>query len=152
MQRTLREIFLAKKHLAQTPVWRAEGRSFALSVPLEVDEITIEGLQLRGKARPNAPDSDVMLQLQIHPAGRRAIHLDRVCWKPRHAHNNGPDGPKEWRFREFHCSHRHHFDLNWKVQLDEMESGNLPIAVPLEHDPERFEDLLALIDSWFRIN
>lgn len=149
----LPEIFERKKSLAAPPGWVPDGPGrLKLLSPLDIDQVTIAGLQLRGRTRQSRADEEVMFQLEYHPVGSRVCQLARIDWRPIHTHDNGNRGPDEWRLVNISESHYHSFNLNWFPSENRMLLPNLPIATPIRPDPADFATLLALTAELFRID
>ena len=153
MQLGLDEIHAANKALSVAGQWvEAANQRLYFVVPLEIDEATLEGLVLRGRAVKDRPDEEVMFQLEFPQPSRRDRGIDRIDWRPLHTHNNLGRGPDELRFMPQVNSHHHAFDLNWLAAEARMLTSNLPLARPIEPDLKSFDDLLAFIKKSFRIN
>lgn len=112
MDRDLVDFFSSDKEFAQTPVWipRDDHYFMIASSSLDIDGVTIEGLELRGNAKIALRDEAVSVQLQYTPPSGKAEHICRVCWKPLHRHNNKGLGPPELRNQWVTVTHCHVFD------------------------------------------
>jgi hypothetical protein len=121
-----------------------------MTCALEVDGLTIEGLELRCGALQNAPDRAVTFHLQHYPAKGPCIPLARIDWKPLGSHTNPNAG--ELPLLRIDGSHAHEFHLNWLAEHGRMRTGNLPVARPLNPDPRTYDELLAVVGKQFRIN
>ena len=143
------------KYLSGRPIWvEKDPRNLLLVSPLEIDEITYPGLQLRITTLKPEPDRDVTFQLEYHPPVGKAHHLVRLDWRPFHRHNNRNIGPTHLRLIEFGGTHIHPFDLNWSEQKQAMIKQNLPIALPVDpkEDPGTFEELLEFAAVLLKIS
>lgn len=143
----------ATKTLAQAPKWVAGERDrLQLLVPLDIDEVTIRGLQLRGVAFVDRPEEVVTFQLEFpHEADRRDLAVYRIDWRPLHSHNNKGIGPEEYRFVEIVGTHAHRFDLNWLDLEGRLRKINLPVAVPESSEPKDFLALLDFVGESFKV-
>ena len=123
-------------------------------IPLEIDNITIEGLSLRVSCYQPFPDRAVTFQLEMGiPEKRTRLPLLRFDWRPLNSpHKNPRRGHSFAAGQLIFGTHFHQFSLNW-VQADErMRSGNLPFAIQVEPDPTDFKSVLDDIRSLFRIS
>jgi hypothetical protein len=148
----LPEIFAAEKEISNLPAWAegADGRLDLVAL-LEIGGVTIEGLQLRGRARKDCPDEELMFQLECAQPGRRDRAIDRIDWRPHHVHTNSGKGPPELRYLRFDGSHQHGFNLNWLSTHECMRANNLPIADALRPDHANFVQLLDFVLKCYRI-
>lgn len=89
--------------------------------------------------------------MEHHPPTDKGGAICRMEWRPFNGHNNKGLGPEKWKFREIVCSHHHPFYLNWEASEKAVRRGQLPIAIPIEPDPENFREFLALVGKEFRI-
>ena len=112
---------------------------------LDIDDVTIAGLQIRVEAHNDHPDEFVRAQLEYQPPNGKREPLVRVEWRPLTQHNNKGKGPAEWRFKPFRSTHVHRFEMNWNEARGRMLSGNLPVAVPLQDidSYDKFLDVCA---------
>lgn len=129
----------------------ADAHRFTLAVPLDIDGVTVEGLELRGGCIQDSPDRAVGLHLQYHPAKRPCTPLARAEWRPLGAHTNPNYGPRSLRLLRIEGSHLHSFDLNWLEGDGRMRAGNLPLAQPLDPDAANLDAFLAFVGKEFRI-
>ena len=149
----LRELFEAAKTLTTNPRWvDTDSTWFNLGCPIDVDQVTVEGLELRGGAGQTLPDRAVRFQLQLHPARARCIPLCRIEWRPISPHTNPNSGPEHLRLLRIDGSHIHGFEINFLEADSRMRRRNLPIAEPLNPDPQSFDDLLDVVAKAFRIS
>ncbi|MDR3413896.1 MAG: hypothetical protein P4L87_23530 [Formivibrio sp.] len=140
-----------EKNLGFPVKWAKDGDCLVFLAPLEIDGITIQGLQLRGKTKAFYANRNITIQLQYQGILGKAEPIARICWKPFHTHNNKGKGPHGLRFVEQKGSHHHSFGDNWNTTTNQMFKPNLPIAVPLSPEPQGFFELLALVRKEFRI-
>ncbi len=149
----LRELFEANKILASNPKWIATDSTwFDLEAPLDIDGVTIEGLELRAGAGQSLPDRAVRFHLQYHPARSPCIPLCRIEWRPVSPHTNPNQGPEHLRLLRIVGSHIHGFEMNYLEDEGRMRGKNLPIAEPIDPDPSSFRDLVDVVAAEFRIN
>ena len=66
---------------------------------LDIDDVTVAGLQLRVEAHELLEDEAVRVQLEYHPPRGKCEPLARVEWRPLSDHNNKGRGPINLRFR-----------------------------------------------------
>jgi hypothetical protein len=149
MALTLPEIHAAKKTAIPSDWTEDERGRQRLTLSLEIEGATVEGLFLRATAVRSLPDREVMFQLEYHPAREQ---LCRIDWRPLRPHRNGDVGPKAHRLREITGSHHHSFKLNWIPTKEQMRPNNLPIAEPILPDPSNFQQLLMVVSQEFRID
>jgi hypothetical protein len=148
----LMHIFSSEKALSFAPAWILRDRHYlSLSCPLEIDGVTIQGLELRAGARASLPDEAVRFQLQHQPAGGKIQHLARIEWRPISIHNNKGLGPLELRNTIIKGCHHHEFGLNFLEASKAMRRGDLKVAVPIEETLADFATLLAFVGKKFRI-
>ncbi len=141
----------SEKTLIDVPAWIARGTDgLEFSASLEMGDVTIQGLTLRGRARRSLADREVAFQLEYHHAQIIGGAVARIEWRPLNPHSNKGLGPKHLRHIIQAGSHHHPFDLNWRQSRDSVLQGHLPIAVPFD-DPNNFRALLALVGKEFRI-
>lgn len=136
------KFFKATKSIPVSHDWEEAERDYLKWVgPLDLDGVTVEGLQVRVTAHTQHPDEAVAVQLEYHPAAGRPEQLARVEWRPLRPHNNNNKGPDEWRLRAFRQTHIHRFEDNWLIAEQRMRTGNLPIAIPFQ-DLDSYEEFL----------
>jgi hypothetical protein len=140
------------------PKWTEIEDQFNFTAPLDIDGITQIGFRLRGKCSRDYADQNVTFQIEYMFAGTsRPAPVTRIDWRPLKPHQNRNIGPVEWWLERFHVSHIHLFQENfdWMVgnglPLADNLKENLPIAVPLDADPDAFADLVALMGKTFNI-
>lgn len=149
----LSELFEAQKTLAVTPGWQevASGR-LTLVAPLEIDGVTIEGMQLRGRARKNLVDQNVSFQLECHTVSVRGGQMARIDWRPLRPHINPPKGAHADLIRvRVAGSQIHSFERHYMPERNNIRQRNLPWAEPLGTEPSNFQELLAVVGDRFRI-
>lgn len=152
MPANIPKVVLAKKTLVAAPSWVERGSDgLEFVATLESDGVVLEALSLRGRARKSLADREVVFQLEYHQAQIVGGPICRIEWRPVSAHCNRGLGPKDLRYVIQTGSHHHRFDLNWKWSQDAVRRGNLPIAVPINDDPENFRALLAVVGKEFNI-
>jgi hypothetical protein len=148
----IKSFLLAQKSIPAQPDWViGDSDRFALSTPLDVDGVTMPEFLLRGAAMVRRADVDVVLQLERHPFWGSGGPICRMEWNPLRGHTNKGCGPKSLQFKEMKGSHYHPFELNWEHSEKEVRRGNLPIAMPIDPEPENFRQFLALAGKEFRI-
>ncbi len=143
----------AEKTLEYRPGWDGEAHPTLLRfvVPLGMAGVTIDGLELRAAASKTMECRNITFQLEHFPAGGKKTPLFRIDYRPFSIHRNQGGGPAELRWLDIPGTHEHPFDLNYIESADRMRSGNLPIARPVDPDPESFHGLLALCGERLRI-
>ena len=153
MHLSIPDIVKATKKLSILPEW-SEGDYYSeFRVPVEIGGVTYEGLDFRGKAGGSNPNQQVMFQLDYKPIGFTVGPLCRFDWRPQYPHVNIMKGPPDLKGRRFgfYETHFHDFELNWLVKEKRMRRDNLPIARPVEKDPETFEELTIVVERLFNI-
>ncbi len=112
--------------------------NFRFSRPLEIDGVTEAGFVLFGRAATSLPGEDVTLGLRWLDMRAGGGHFDRLDWRPKHRHNNKGHGPPEFRHMVIDGTHHHRLADNaaLPVGLAQAMRDNLPIAVPLEPEPD----------------
>lgn len=151
----LPDISAATKLLPQFPEWKQRDKDWLFLVsPLDIDGVTVEGLQMRATALVALPDECVTFQIEYYPrpSNVKGGPLCRIEWRPLKGHNNKNRGPVELRNVPQKCSHDHGFDLNWGEDPKAVRRGELPLAVPINQNPQDFEGLLAFVKKEFRIS
>lgn len=143
----------AEKSMSSTMDWVERGPdSLEFTVPLEIDDVVIQGLMFRGRTRKSLMDREVVFQLEFHRQEIVGGSICRIEWKPLNIHNNKGLGPQKFRYIQQKYSHHHRFDLNWERSQEAVLKGDLPIAIPLDPDPPNYRELLAVVGKEFRIN
>lgn len=148
----------AEKRLLYTVTWTTPGQEddeyIEFLAPLEIEDVTIEGLALRGGCYQHLPDSAIMFQLEMGvPRARTRIPLMRLDWRPLTIpHKNPSKGPAAHRGKLFHGSHLHPFDLNWVEENKAMRAGNLRFAVEVSPEPKTYVEILDFLRKSFKIN
>jgi hypothetical protein len=152
MQLTVSELVAAEKTIPAPLRWAKSGERYLEVVStLDVDGVTVQGLQLRILAWRQYPDEAVCIQLLYAWPRAKYRPIWRIEWRPFSGHNNRNKGPPEFRLREIKGSHQHTFRLNWREGEGVLRQGNLPIAVPINPDPTNFASLLAFSGNELRI-
>ena len=148
----------AVKTLSSTPKWAEQEDQFTFTVALDIDGITQMGLRLRGKCSRDFPDKNITFQIEYIFRGRvKPAPVTRIDWRPLHPHQNRNIGPAQWRLQSFHCSHIHPFSENheWMVgnglPLADNIKQNLPIAMPLDNEPDGFKSLVTMVGKSLKI-
>ena len=145
-------LFRATKTIPVKPHWDSTDSTwFRLTGSLDIDGVTIGGLELRGQALRSVPDRAVCFQLQHFPAKGTTMVLSRVEWHPVRPHTNPKAGPDHLQLQRFHCSHIHRFEDNWLPKQDRTRAG-IKVAEPLVPDPTTFQELLMLVGKEFNIS
>lgn len=153
MSVNLKEYFEAEKLLSRHPGWiPADRNSLKLSCPLDIDGVTVAGLELCVYALAELPNEEVCVQLQYMPPKTRSFPFCRIDWNPFRGHYNKGKGPEELKFIKFKSTHIHPFDLNFDEQSGKMIDLSLPIAIPLQENPSNFQELLALVAKELKIS
>lgn len=147
----LREYFEAEKLLSRRPNWIQNNNLLRLSCPLDIDGVTIAGLEFCGYATNDLPEEDVVFQLQFKPAKGKSFPFCRIEWRPISDHNNNGKGPEELKFLKFKATHIHPFAVNYDQARGKMRTQNIKIAKPYEKEPTTWKELLDLVGKEFRI-
>ncbi len=148
----LQEYFEAEKLLSRHPAWIPSNRnSLRLSVPLDIDGVTIAGLDFCAYAMTELPEEEVVLQLQYKPPKGKSFPFCRIEWKPLAEHSNNGKGPPELKLLKFRATHIHPFDINYDPSSGKMRSQNISIARSYEKEPQTWKELLDLAEKEFRI-
>jgi hypothetical protein len=83
MAHDLKELSNATKRLTIIPGWAEIDSEFLQIVaPIEIEGVTIEGLQFRACARKRLPDEMITCQVEYHPNGEAGGPLARLEWRP----------------------------------------------------------------------
>lgn len=153
MGTTLPEIADAEKELSGAlPPWNEdESGKFDITVPLEIRGITVQRLYFKAHAVKDRFEEDVTFQLIGSASGERPVGFDRIDWRPYHIHMNQGGCAPELRFLTLAQSHRHAFHLNWLADQKRLRAGNLPVAMPLDPEPNSWEELLVFVGNCFKI-
>lgn len=147
------DIHAAEKTAQWIGSWtEGDNHTLALVVALEIEDVAVEGLVLRGSAYKDRPDEAVMFQLEcVHDPVRRDRAIDRIDWRPLKSHVNGGTGPQHLRYKILRGTHHHTFDLNWLTDEERMRKLNLPLADEVNPDWETYEELVDFVKKFFRI-
>lgn len=149
---TLEQIFDSPKRIDDAVRWKECGTDWwGFLIPLSIEEVTIEGLILRGKSAMNYLDRGFLLQIEYRRSAS-SIALARSDWRALHNHNNKRIGPEDLRFVEQKGSHLHRFDQNYLPDEDRMRGSNLPIATPISPDHETCQEYIDGMGKYFRIS
>jgi hypothetical protein len=149
----LPDIVGADKALSGAQIWIAkEPNQLSLVSALEVDGVTLSGVQLRMRAIRDLPDRAVMIQLEYNPPKGRNERLIRIEWRPLSPHVNNGRAPNPYKFMTIAGSHIHRFEDNYNVAGERMVGTNLPNARPLEPDPASIRELLELAGKELKIS
>lgn len=151
-------LIIATKTLALTPKWAELDDQFTFTVPLDIGGVTQVGLRLRGKCSRDYADQNLTFQIEYQFKGiTKPVPVARIDWRPLKPHRNRNIGPIEWRLAYFHLSHIHPFQENhdWMVgngqPLADNIKQNLPIAMPLDAEPDGVVALLTVMGRIFNI-
>lgn len=118
--------------------------------PLDIDGVTISGLQVRVKAKKDLPDENVVAQLECIGKKNKHEPLARAEWRPLSGHNNKGKGPPELQYTQIEGSHHHPFELNFDAISNAMLRPNLPIAIP-NQDIDSYVEFLDFCAQCFKI-
>lgn len=136
----------SSKTFSSPPSWHYDGREqekWVMSVPLEIDYVTVEGLYLDGWCFTNAPESSVTFSLLYRPATGLSGPIARLDWRPVHSHKNGGRVAGDWKWKSIETTHLHGYDMNRSMGWARMVQNNLPIALPVDEDLRDFRALLG---------
>jgi hypothetical protein len=146
-------LYAAQKVLSGKPKWeQSDSVWFCFTGSLEIDGVTIPGLELRGGACQSLPDRAARFQLQYQPPRGPCTHLTRAEWRPMSVHTNKAVGPPELQMMRISETHIHEFEHNWLAEEGRMRVGSLPVARPVRPDLQSFEDFLVFVGKEFRIS
>lgn len=138
------DLVTAAKRLPAPLQWLdADQRRLEAVSALDIDGVTVEGLQLRLVAQKLLPDRAVSVLLLHKEPRSKYIPLWRLEWRPIAPHNNKNTGPDEYRMLQITGSHHHPYHLNLTQNGRFLRSGNLPIVVPIEPEPADFASFVA---------
>jgi hypothetical protein len=146
------EVVEAEKTLSGSHAWLSrEPNQLSLVSPLECDGVTMLGVQLRMRVTSDLLDRAVMIQLESTSPSGKGERLIRIDWRPISPHVNKGNAPDPWKFAVITTSHIHRFEHNYRTEKNAMRRGNLPVAVPIEPDPESFPTLLEFAGKELKI-
>lgn len=154
MNADLEHYWTSEKELSIDPDWRMRDGQEAVRLvcPLDIGGVTQEGLRFSASAHIYSPDRWLTFQIEVesreHPRG---VPMVRFEWRPRSPHNNKGIGPIELRNEIQRDTHLHSFELNWEHSEQQVRRGNLPIAVPIQHDLIDYAAALDFVEETFRI-
>lgn len=139
------------RRAGRTPFISHEADRCTLTVLLaDETSASLEGTHLRIMAWKRRSLEDVTAILETLYEGKPTC-LARVDCHPRSPHTN-----QHWR--KFGCpatidgSHVHRFEENARVGRDAFHPvGNLPVAYPVEEEPQSFRDFVRLVGVVFAI-
>ena len=134
------------KTLSSRPAWREDGSGWQESRPgLQVSGVGVAGLFLRLRVPERIPEHGLVAQLELQTKTGGAVErLARIEWRA--SHLNAGRGPEHLRFTAIHDrTHYHAFHFNYVEADDRMLAGNLPVAEPLEPEPETPRQFLSLV-------
>lgn len=148
------DILRATKEMSAAPDWvplqKDDGRLQFVS-PLEIDAVTIQGVQFRAIAHTYAANRAVTFQIEHHAASGVGGPFSRIEWRPLSPHGNKGLGPAEHRFKVIADCHIHPLDLNLAHNETWVRKGRLPIALPISPPLGSYEEALAFVEKEFRI-
>jgi hypothetical protein len=90
----------SRKSFPLKPQWKDRGNGWLVLIsPLDIDGVTIEGLNFRAAAKTDRPDESVTFQLEYLPRrkGVKGGPMARIEWLPIRPHNNKFVGPLHLR-------------------------------------------------------
>lgn len=148
----LRKLLEAPKRLATVPRWQERNEKLLLSCPLMIEGAVVEGLELRGTALLRRPLCEVMLGLVYAPAGLSGGMFERIDAWPLRPHRNPGHGPAPLRLLTIDAGrcHRHGLEDNAHLPVVEL-FDRLPVAEPLEPQPESWDALSGAVAEFWRI-
>ena len=146
----------AEKVLLATISWAEPDSDGVMQflAPLAIEELTIAGLFLRGRAYQGEIDRAVTFQVELgRPGERTRVPLVRVDWRPlSDPHKNPFAKSLPDLSRRIICgTHVHPFGPNWIPANNAMRRVNLPLATTLDRDPQNFAELLDVAKILLRI-
>ena len=116
----------------------------SLKSALGVEGVLREGYLLRINCLLKHPNKNVTIQMEREIDGRSRPFI-RIEWNPKTQHTNPNKGPSQYRLKKIDTSHIHRPEENFELGLEKaILRGNLPIAIPLESNPQDWEALMAL--------
>ncbi|WP_192180471.1 hypothetical protein [Mesorhizobium amorphae] len=154
MQADLSVLFSAEKSFPTRRTWQRRDKEWITFVsPIDIDGVTVEGLQFRAQAMRIRPDEFLSFQLEYYPPRRqpRGGPMARIEWRPLRPHNNKMIGPPEYRNVLQKGTHNHDFFLNWDHSQNSVRTGCLDISVPIEPEPT-YDEILVFVGKEFRIS
>ncbi len=153
MSGDLKEYFEAEKLLSRHPTWIPAARNSLKSVtPLDIDGVTVQGLEFCAYAMVEFPEEEVVFQLQYQPPKIKSFPFCRIEWKPLSDHCNNGKGHPDVKFLKFRATHIHPFEMNYDASNGKMRYHNIDIGIPCEKGTETWKELLALAQKEFRIS
>lgn len=146
----LSELAAAQKTMSSALGWSSGGGFSAGVARLSADGYEDSEMQLRVKAPHRANRHGLLVQVEYKRGERDLVKLERIDWKT--GHGNGEKGPAALRLLTMDSTHWHRFEINYKEDVDEMLSGNLPIAQPVLPDPDSVNDLLNVCEQYLKVS
>jgi hypothetical protein len=143
----------ATKLFSSPPDWvKRDKDNVVLIAPLEIDGVTVAGLQFRATILRTRPDECVTFQLEYFPprGTPKGGPIARIEWRPLRPHNNKMIGPKELQNVLQTGTHHHQFEMNWRHNKSLVNKGILKLSCPIEPEPS-YDELLAFTGKEFRI-
>lgn len=143
------------KTLSSLPWWSEPAgvdEQTKMVAALDIAGITVQGLELIGRAKTNNPDKNVSFSLVYRPdpTKRQVVQLGRFDWRPLAPHRNThKSSPPDLFLIEITGSHVHSFALNWSENKQRMLM-EIPIARPVD-DPAGYRSLLDAVGKEFKI-
>lgn len=133
----MRLAFDAEKNAGEPTGWRSGSHpdSLRMTVPLDVQAKTVGTASLLFRAVQRSPDKNASISLIATIQGRD-LRAWRMDWKPIHPHTNLL-GPRELRGLTSHTG-IHDFECNARLGLTHMQTGDLPLCIPVEDEPHDF--------------
>jgi hypothetical protein len=151
MAHTLPQLHAATKIISASVSWSSARSPWLTWVsPLDIDDVTVLGLQVRVEAHADTANAAVRAQLEFRAPRGKPEPLCRVEWRPVRPHSNNARGPLEYRFKKISGTHVHKFELNWDETRGRLLSPNLPIAVPAQ-GVDSYEKFLDMCKSEFNV-
>ncbi len=145
------------KTISVFPGWSAPEKETGymwFDVPLEIDGITVAGLNLHGGCYERHPQKHVTFELRIgRSPGRKCLPLIRMCWRSlQGGHSNPRLGTSEWAGIRVSDTHLHSFELNWLPEEVRMRGQNLRIAREIDEQLDTFSAVKRFVGINFNIN
>ena len=129
-----------------------DQRHLSFVSAIERDGVVVEGATFHGGTVRTIADRAVRFQISV--ISERTQRLQPICrieWRPLRPHNNKQLGPEALRGLPIRDSHIHCFDLN-RLHGDVWHQRNLPVAEPIEPDPDSYRRFLDIVREKFRID
>lgn len=152
----LPELVAARKEIVAFPGWQEpepETGGMWFMTSLSAGGVVQEGFYLHAMCLKFAPDWNVCFELKLHINKSKKLPLARYEWKSlRDGHTNPRRKGSPVSGQRVSRTHYHSFELNWVEAEGRMRLGNLPMAVNIDQEPDRFESLRDEVGKLFRIN